>query len=64
MTEEEEKQASLADSLAADEVNGAAHVHVHKADVKVLLNQLGSPGHGIREATTDLQPSMPALCLG
>jgi len=42
--------------LAADQINGAAHVDIHKVHVTVLLDQLSSTCQGICIATTHLYP--------
>ncbi len=55
----------MPDSLVADEVNGAAHVDVHKVHTQVLIQQLGAAPHGIWETTADLRiQAMSALGLG
>lgn len=40
--------------LIADQVDGAAAVDIHKADIDVVLQQLGASGHGVCVAAADL----------
>ena len=44
----------------ADEVNGAAHVDVHKVDARVVLDQLRAARQRVRVAAADLR----AACAG
>ena len=45
-------------SLVADEVDGAAHVDIHKVDVQVLIQQLRAAPHGICIAPTHLHTAL------
>ncbi len=41
-----------------DEVDGAAHVDVHKVNIGVFLQQLSAPSHGVRIPATHLFSNM------
>lgn len=46
-----------------DDVDGAAHVNVHKVDINVLVQHLGAPGQGIRKPTAHLHSGFSRISL-